>query len=169
MKRWIVFCLLWCSFAAHADEARTVRATDVKSKPFADAATLASLPQGSSVEVLARQSGWMQIKHDGGTGWVKMLNLRFGNTAAQKKSGDSGLGKLFNVAATGGSGSTVSTGVRGLSEENLKNPHPNPQAFAELQQYAASAAAAQEFGSLGKLEAQQLDYLPDPAGQGGVK
>ena len=150
-------------FTVHAGEARTVRPTEVKAKPFADAATLSNLPENSAVEVLARKSGWMQIKNESTAGWVKMLNLRFGDATALKKSGSSGLGTLFNVAATGASGGTVSTGVRGLSEENLKNPHPNPQAFAELQQYAASEAQAQKFGTSGKLATQRLDYLPPPA------
>ena len=163
--RWLlVFCLGWSMFSAHAGEtAYTVRSTDVKAKPFTDAATLASLPANSRVEVLTRKSGWMQVKNGSATGWVKMLNLRFGDAAAQKKSGDSGLGALFNVAATGGSGSTVSTGVRGLSEEKLKNPSPNPQALAELQHYAVNEKEAQTFGKSGKLATHQIDYLPAPA------
>jgi len=146
-------------FAAHAGEtAYTVRSTEVKARPFSDADTLSSLPEKSRVEVLERKSSWTRIKSDSATGWVKMLSLRFGD--ARKKSGDSGLGALFNVAATGGSGSTVSTGVRGLSEENLKNPHPNPQAMKELQRYATGKREAQGFGRSGKLATQQIDYLP---------
>lgn len=163
MKWLLMFCLGWSVFTVQAGEAYTVRPTEVKAKPFTDADTLMSLPESSRVEVLARKSGWMQIRNDSMAGWVKMLNLRFGDAAAQKKSGDSGLGTLFNVAATGGSGSTVSTGVRGLSEENLKNPRPNPQAFEELQHYAASETEAQKFGKSGKLVAHQFDYLPAPA------
>lgn len=159
--RWLpVFCLSCCIFAAHAAEtAYTVRTTEVKARPFSDADTLSSLPKNSPVEVLERKASWTRIKSDGTTGWVKMLGLRFGD-AARKKSGDSGLGALFNVAATGGSGSTVSTGVRGLSEENLKNPHPNPQAMKELQRYATGKREAQGFGKSGKLATRQIDYLP---------
>lgn len=163
--RWLlVFCLGWSVFSAHAVEtAYTVRSTDIKAKPFTDAATLASLPANSRVEVLTRKSGWMQVKNGDATGWVRMLNLRFGDAAAQKKSGDSGLGALFNVAATGGSGSTVSTGVRGLSEEKLKNPSPNPQALAELRRYAVNEKEALTFGKSGKLATHQIGYLPAPA------
>jgi hypothetical protein len=159
--RWLfAFCLSCCIFAAHAGEtAYTVRTTEVKAKPFSDADTLSSLPEKSKVEVLERKSSWLRVKSDNATGWVKMLSLRFGD-AAQKKSGDSGLGALFNVAATGGSGSTVSTGVRGLSEENLKNPHPNPQAMKELQRYATGKKGAQNFAKSGKLAMRQIDYLP---------
>lgn len=160
--RWLLaFCLAWSVSAAHAgDAAYTVRPTEVKAKPFSDADTLSRLPQNSRVEVLERKSGWMRVKSDGATGWVKMLSLRFGDAAAQKKGGDSGLGALFNVATTGGSGSTVSTGVRGLSEENLKNPKPDPEALKELQRYATGRNEAQGFGKSGKLATHQLDYLP---------
>lgn len=160
--RWLLaFCLAWSAFAAHAAEvAYTVRTTEVKAKPFSDAATLATLPEKSRLEVVARKSGWMQVKSDGSTGWVKMLSLRFGDAAAQKKSGDSGLGALFNVAATGGSGSTVSTGVRGLSEEKLKNPQPNPEGMKELENYAVGKKEARSFGKSGKLAVQEFDYLP---------
>ncbi len=159
--RWLpAFCLSCCIFAAHAAEtAYTVRATEVKAKPFSDADTLSTLPEKSRVEVLERKASWTRIKADGTAGWVKLLSLRFGD-AARKKAGDSGLGALFNVAATGGSGSTVSTGVRGLSEENLKNPHPNPQALQELQRYATGKKEAQGFGKSGKLATRQIDYLP---------
>ncbi len=160
--RWLLaFCLAWSVFAAHAAEiAYTVRPTEVKAKPFSDASTLSSLPQNSRVEVLVRKSSWMQIKSDGSTGWVKMLSLRFGDAAVQKRSGDSGLGALFSVATTGGSGSTVSTGVRGLSEEKLKNPQPNPQELKELQRYATGRQEAQSFGKSGKLATHRIDYLP---------
>lgn len=160
--RWLLaFCLAWSVSAAYAAEiAYTVRPTEVKAKPFSDATTLSRLPQNSRVEVVARKSGWMQVRSDGSTGWVKMLSLRFGDAAAQRRSGDSGLGTLFNVATTGGSGSTVSTGVRGLSEEKLKNPQPNPQALKELQRYATGGGEARSFGKSGKLMSQRLDYLP---------
>lgn len=164
MRTFLALFLACGALAAHAGEAAyTVRAAEVKAKPFTDAATLSSLPENSPVEVLARKSGWMQVKSGNATGWLKMLELRFGDAAAPKKSGDSGLGALFNVAATGGSGSTVSTGVRGLSEEKLKDPKPNPQELEQLQHYATEEKEARQFGKSGHLAAQQLDYLPAPA------
>lgn len=164
MKR-LLTLLLGCGLlggamcAAQAGEqAHTVRATELKAKPFSDAATLANLPERSQVEVVERQGSWTQVKASGKTGWVKMLSLGFGE--GQKKSGDSGLGSLFNVATTGSSGSTVATGVRGLSEEKLKNPHPDPQALQELKRYAVGKQEAQKFARAGKLQPQQVAYLP---------
>ena len=166
MKLIIAACLWLCALAAQAaGTAYTVRATELKAKPFADAATLASLPERSKVEVTGRQASWMQIKADGASGWVKMLSLRFSNEGAPKKSGDGGLGALFNVASTEKSGSTVTTGVRGLSEENLKAARPDLQALKIMQGYAVSEENAISFARAGKLEGQSMDYLP-PARKG---
>lgn len=155
-------CLYTLSHAAaQAGEiAYTVRSTELKTKPFADAATLLSLAEHSKVEIVTRQASWMQVKADGTIGWVKMLSLRL--EGGKTQTGDAGLGALFNVAATGSSGSTVTTGVRGLSEENLKKARPNPRALETMQNFAASERSATGFAKAGKLESQQMDYLPPP-------
>ena len=54
----------------------------------------------------------------------------------------------------------MATGVRGLSEEDLKNAHPNPVEFEKLQKYAVNKAKAEKFAHNAKLKARQLDYLP---------
>ena len=159
-KLWVIGMMLLCGMAQAAETAYMVRATELKAKPFADAETLATLEEQSKVEVLTRQASWMQVKAAAGTGWVKMLSVRLGSPGAQPgKSSDSGLGKLFNLAATGSSGSTVTTGVRGLSEEQLKNAKPNPEAFKAMQGFAAKKDDAQKFAKAGKLKAEKLDYL----------
>ena len=148
------------SCTLHAGEpAYLVRATELKSKPFSDAATLVSLAENRKVELLLRQASWTQVKAEGTTGWVKMLSLRLGDPTAPKKSGDSGIGALFSAAATGNSGSTTTTGVKGVTEENLKNAQPNPQALKIVQTYGVTKNDAQQFARAGKLAPQALDYV----------
>jgi hypothetical protein len=53
----------------------------------------------------------------------------------------------------------VATGVRGLSEEDLKNAQPNPREFEKLQNYAVNKAKAEKFARDAKLKTRQLDYL----------
>lgn len=160
MRNVMFAAALLCSLAAQAGEmAYTVRQVEMKAKPFADAPTLATLPTGSKVEVVARQSGWTQVKSGNATGWLKMLSLRLDAGTAQRR-GDSGLGSLFNVASTGRSGSTITTGVRGLSEEQLKNTKPNPQALQAAKAYAVDKDEAQRFAEQGGLRTQNVDYLP---------
>lgn len=165
MKRLILLCTALsalCLSAAPAlagQTAITVRPTELKANHYSDSATLLNLPQNTQVEIIGRHGSWNRVKVNGKTGWVKMLSLRLG--AAPAKSGDNGYRTLFNVAATGGSSSTT-TGVRGLSEEKLKNPHPNPQELEKLHRLQVSKTEAEQFARAGKLVAQQMDYLPNP-------
>ena len=153
----IIFSMLCCT--VQADEiAYTVRATLLKEKPYTDARTLSTLEQRSRVVVVSRQASWMQVKTNAGSGWVKMLSLQFSAAGKQNKKGDSGLRALFNVASGGGGGS-VTTGVRGLSEEDLKNAQPNPQALQAVQGYAVNKSEAQKFAQAGNLSAQDMDYV----------
>lgn len=158
----VAVCIAFACSAAQAGNAYTVRPTDLKEKPFTDAKTLATLPGSSKVEVVQRRGSWNQIKADGKTGWVKMLSLRLGGSV-HVGGGDTGVRSLFNVASTGRSGSTMTTGVRGLSEEKLHNPQPNPQALEELHGYAVDKSSAQRFAAAGNLKAAKVDYLPAPA------
>lgn len=147
------------SFSAAAETAVTNKETELKREPFSDAATLATLPAQSSVEILKRQGGWTQVKPaNAAAGWVRMLNLRLGSGAPDRK-GDSGIGALFNVARSGSSGNTVTTGVRGLSEEDLRTAQPNPQELQRMQQFMVAAPEAQKFASAARLQKQPLEYL----------
>lgn len=163
-SQWIfaIILALACSLAQAGETAYTVRVTALKAKPYTDADTLSTLAAQSRVEILLRRGSWCQVKVNDTTGWVKMLSLRLGE-ASKNKTGDSGFRTLFGVASTGSTGSTMTTGVRGLSEEKLHNPHPNPQALQEINGYAADKAEAQQFAKSGKLSATKIDYLPAPA------
>lgn len=165
--KWLSAVLLFTmSGALLAGEiAYTVRSTALKAKPYADAATLITLDQRSRVVVEARRASWMQVKARDKTGWVKMLSLQF-SYADQNKTGDNGLRALFNVASGGGRGGSVTTGVRGLSEENLKNAHPDPQALKVVQDYAVNQAEAKKFADAGRLHAQDLSYVADDQASG---
>jgi hypothetical protein len=157
-----VLLLSVCSLAQAGEAAYTVRSTDLKAKPYTDADTLTILPERSKVEIVGRHGSWDKVMENGKIGWVKMLSLRI-EEGVQSKTGDNGFKTLFNVASTGSSGSTMTTGVRGLSEENLRNPHPNPKALQELNGVAASKAEAQQFAGVGKLTTAKMNYLPAPA------
>lgn len=157
MKKIMVLLLLSCiTLSALADSiGYTVRSTMIKTKPFSDAATLATLPEKASVTIVQRMGGWVRINSPKGNGWVKMLNLRSSST----RVGDSGLQSLFNMGRSGSSGITVATGVRGLSSEDLQNAPPNPAEFAKLKNYAVDSQQANQFAQVGKLKSQTLDFV----------
>ena len=161
--KWISVILLGfcCGLAQAADVAYTIRATELKARPYSDAVTLARLPQRTRVVVVGRRSSWMQVQAEGSNGWVKMLSLKF--NSAESKSSDSGLATLFNVASSGGSGRSVTTGVRGLSEQDLKDAKPNPKALQAMEDFAVDGSEAQKFARSGKLSSQNIRYIPESA------
>ena len=159
--KYLYTLVLYASLTAPAyawQVAYTVRSTEIKQLPYSDATTVATLGEKASVNVMSRQGGWVKINSGKGNGWVRMLSLRGDSTA--KQSGDSGLQSMINVGRSGSSGITMTTGIRGLSEEDLKNAHPNPGEFEKLKNYAANKAKAEKFAHDAKLKTQQLDYLP---------
>ena len=136
----------------------TVRNTEIKQQPFSDAPTVAVLNANTSVSIVSRQGGWVRISSKSAKGWVRMLSLR--SSGYTTKRGDSGLQSLFNIGRTGSSGFTVATGVRGLSEEDLKNAQPDQREFEKLKIYAVNKAKAEKFARDAKLKTQKIEYLP---------
>lgn len=144
--------------AIAAEQATAVRTTDVKAKPFTDAATVTSLAERSRVEVLKRETSWIEISSGPHTGWVRMLSLRFEQPATAATA--HGAPNLFRTAMEKGTGGSVATtGVRGLKEEQLTNPQPNPAALQQMQSIAASAGDAGAFAAKAGLQLQAVDYV----------
>ncbi|HCA27528.1 MAG TPA: hypothetical protein DEP05_07820 [Betaproteobacteria bacterium] len=151
--------------ATAAGPAATVKSVTLRKAPFIDAAAVARLPRQTRVTVIKRQGAWTKVHTtDDRRGWLRMLDLDFGENA---KKGDSGLGALLNVARTGSSGMTVATGVRGLSEEDLTSARPNPAALKQLDRYTVSAAQARRFARRARLQTQNIHYLAAPSGETG--
>ena len=172
MKKIITACaamLLAASGAGAFETAYTVRPTELKAKPFSDAATLARLGQGSAVDVMERQASWLQVKSPAATsnGWVKMLSVRFDQAGASPRAGatNSNLGVLFNIAQTGSGGSVATTGVKGISEEALRNPQPNPAGLQQMQAQEVSVADARGFAKAGKLSSATMAYVAASGGK----
>lgn len=135
-----------------------VRQTEVKKEPFSDAETVGTLAERSQVKVLGRQGGWAQIESGALAGWVRMLSIRMNSGQSGIVSG---LKSLFSVARTGSSGTTVTTGVRGLDKEQIQNAKPNPEELKKLAGFAASRGDAERFAAGGpQLKNQKIEYLP---------
>jgi hypothetical protein len=119
---------------------------------------VAQVSENAAVDALERKGGWVRIKSGGAEGWVKMLALRYGGAA---KAGDTGLQQAFNVARTGSSGTQVTTGVRGLDEQQLANAQPNLAEFAKLNRFAVERDAASAFAAQAQLSPARVEY-PNP-------
>ncbi|WP_374347523.1 hypothetical protein [Chitinimonas sp.] len=160
MKRswWIGLALV--ASAQAAEMGTVLKASELKQKPFSDAAKVAEVGDKTSVEIVTRQGAWIQVKtRDGQAGWLKMLNVRTGS-GETKSDGGGGLLAGVSLFKTGSSGTTVTTGVKGLSEDDLRNAQPNPAELAKLDGYASSSDEAAKFAKAGKLSANRdLAYL----------
>ena len=152
--------LLAIGTALAAEEGSMLKADDLKAEPFRDATTVGSLAAGQHVEILDKQGGWFQVKSSAGSGWVRMLSVRRGE--ARKGSGDAA-GLLGLASGRAGTGSVVATtGIRGLSEEDLKAAKYNEAELKKAESYATTRADAQKFAASGKLAARKVEYLPAP-------
>lgn len=155
--------LLAAAGAAWAAESGVALKADViHTEPFKDADSAGDLKKGDTVQILSKKGGWLEIKAPGGSGWVRMLSVKRGEA-----SGSSAAGELGGVAAisTGRAGTgqiTSTTGVRGLSEEDLKAAKYDAAELAKAEKHAVPAAAANQFASAAKLASQNVPFLPEP-------
>lgn len=144
------------------DQAFTNRATELKDRGAADARTIESLPDNTAVRVLARGGGWTQVDAGGKSGWVRAFHLRFPATVDKSSSSGgssvlSGLTSVFGGGQRTQQATTATTGIRGLSPEDLKNASPDPAALARLQGYRADKPGAERFARDGKLAQVKVD------------
>ena len=154
------------ALVAWADEqAFTNRSTELKERALADAKTIATLPADASVRVLARSGAWTQVDASGQKGWVRVFHLRF--PAAVETSSSGGAGGAIMSGLTGALGfgkpaakpaTIATTGVRGLTPEDLKNANPDPEALRKMQSFSADKPAAEGFAREARLASNRIDY-----------
>ncbi len=164
---WLVAALVLFLPAAYAAESGyTLKPTDLKDKPFLDAVTVVTLPEKNQVEIVTREGAWMQVRtKDKQLGWVRMLSVRLGSPDQKPQSGGnllSAIGIASRPRPT--TTATVTTGVRGFSEEDLVKAVPNPVEVAKMKGFAATAADAQQLAVQGELEQNEIAYF-DAAGK----
>jgi hypothetical protein len=158
-------CLFACAFlgaTAFAQElAYTNRATDLKADNNSDSATVAQLQPNVAVQVAGRSSGWARVTtNDKKVGWIRAFHLRFQNSIAESEGGGSIFGGIFSSSRRAQRPTATATvGIRGLSEEEMKNATPNPTEYAKYKSYAVSKADAEAYARRSRLVAQQVSYV----------
>ena len=151
----LLFVLFLAAPAIGQEQAFINRATELKDRGAPDARTLASLNENTAVKVLERAGGWTRVEASGQQGWVRVFHLRFPAVAQTASSSGGGLSSITGALGFGretAKGSTVATtGIRGLSPEDLKSANPDTAALARMQSYRADKPAAEQFAREGKL------------------
>jgi hypothetical protein len=158
-----LFALLLCmGLPVLADSGHVIRSCDLMDEPYRDANVLTSLEEGEGIEILKRKGGWFNITVGDQEGWVRMSKVRKGEAVAAPDSGTEASGVLELASGRAGTGNVVATtGVRGLSEEELKQAQFNAVEIKKLESFAVPAKQARNFARNGKLAARQLEFLPD--------
>jgi hypothetical protein len=163
----LLWLMLWLPLGAGpalAQEAGTMLKDDaVRVEPYADAPLALNLKKGAAVTIIKRAGGWYQVKAGATQGWVRMLSVRRGAAAQTNAMKEAG-GAAAIATGRAGTGQVVSTtGVRGLSEAELKAAKYDEAQIKKAESFAVAAAVAQSFAQQGKLKPIRFEYLPAPA------
>jgi len=133
-------------------------------KIYANAAStskvVASVKRGSAVEIVTKQGGWLKIKSGKTEGWIRLLSVRAGTGGV----GGAGVGDVVGAATTRSDPTRVVAvaGLRGLSEEELKQAQFNADELTRLEANAVKPADAKVRAARSGLVASNLAHLPDP-------
>ena len=144
------------SEAGTALKADTLRAT-----PFADAKSVGTLSKNDAVNILAKKGAWLQVTTQKGTGkkstgWVRLLSVKRGGVSSSNQV--KGLADVASGRA--GTGKVVSTtGIRGLSAEELKTAQFNETEMKKLEDYTLTPSEGQKFAKAGSLTTTKLPYF----------
>jgi hypothetical protein len=162
VRRFLALLVLLAPLAAWSQEqAFTNRATELKDRAAPEARTVKALAENAEVKVLQRSGGWTRVEAGGQQGWVRVFHLRFPATTVAATSSGGGLSGLTSALGFGRSktqtASIATTGIRGLSPEDLKNASPDSAALAKAHSYRADKPTAERFARDGKLAAVKVD------------
>ena len=140
-----------------AGEAGTaLKADTLRATPFADAKSVGTLNKNEAVDILAKKGAWLQLKTKKSTGWVRLLSVKRGGVSSSNQV--KGLADVASGRA--GTGKVVSTtGIRGLSAEELKTAQFNETEMKKLETYTLTPNEGQKFATAGGLTASKIPYF----------
>lgn len=148
----------------------TNRATELRAAPDDAATVVKQLAERTQVQVQERKGAWSRVKVGNDIGWVRMMHVRGGATVVvDEKSSSGGFFAGFNrlLSGSGNRGNqraqSATVGIRGISEEDLRNAEPNPAEFAKMKTYTASENDARRLASEGRLAFRSVAYLAQDA------
>lgn len=157
--RWLWLTAALLPALAAAEPGTALKDDTLRQEPFADARPVGTIKRHARLDILERKGAWLKVKADGKSGWIRLLSVKRGG-ATPGSTSDSVLGLASGRAGTGQVVST--TGVRGLSEEELRSARFDEAQVVKLENLAVSAPQARQFALEGDLQARSLDDLPNP-------
>lgn len=160
----LLAALLTLAGEALAAEAGSALKNDtLRREPYADAAAAGQLTRGDKLEILDKKGAWLKVKAPKGSGWVRLLSVKRGTSGSASETA----GVLGLASGRTGTGQVVSTtGVRGLSEEELKSAKFDEAQVRALEAASVDAAQAQQFAAAGGLQVRKVAHLKKPQSGG---
>ncbi|NOT14720.1 MAG: SH3 domain-containing protein [Methylotenera sp.] len=141
--------ILYAPLSAIAETGSALKNDNLRAEPYADAKLAGDLSRGESLEIIKKQGAWLQVKTKKNTGWVRLLSVKRGAASSSNQTS----GALAVASGRAGTGQVVSTtGVRGLSEQELKAAKFNEAEIKTLESYTLSAEQGKQFAKAGNLE-----------------
>lgn len=158
-----ILTLSLASSLALAAPGVALKTENILSKPSATSTAVGKMTKGMTVDIVAKQGGWLQVKSGKTQGWVRLLSVRAG-------AGGTGSNGLAGVAGVAGAVTQKSdpsrvvavAGVRGLNEEDLKGAKFNADELARLEGYTVTASQAKAFADKSGLKSSKIKALPKP-------
>lgn len=148
--------LLLANISLAAETGSALKNDSMRAEPFADAKVSGAFNRGDSLEILNKKGAWLQVKSKSGTGWVRLLSVKRGASSSSNQVG----GVLAAASGRAGTGQVVSTtGIRGLSAEELKAAKFNESEVKSLESYTQSAEQGRQFANAGNLKTVSFPNL----------
>ena len=155
LKRILLIGLISPVLALSGEVGTALKADAMRAEPFADAKTVGNFNKGESVDILNKKGAWLQVKTKKSTGWVRILSVKRGGA-----SSSSAKGVLDVASGRAGTGQVVSTtGIRGLSAEELKAAKFNEEEMKKMESHTLTPNEGQQYANAGGLNAVKIAYL----------
>jgi len=153
--------LVFLTFSVWAGQAAIVlKDTQVMDAPNTSALTIIPISKDTQVTLLKRKGGWYKIEtSEQQTGWLRMLNVRF---ISEQESNQKSIAKILRETAMMPPASGITTGVRGMTDEEMKQ-NKQPQKTLRLEQlknFVPTEESVRKFAEEGKLRSQDSVILP---------
>ena len=154
----LVLCVTAAS--AWAAPGTVLRNEKLYSQPSANAKLAGTVAKGASVNIHAKQGGWLRVTSGKTTGWIRLLSVRAGAGGL----GGAGLGDVVGAATTRSDPSRVVAvaGLRGLNDEDLKQAKFNADELGRLEALKVTATQARSHAGQSGLVAVNVPALPEP-------
>ncbi|HEX6929505.1 MAG TPA: SH3 domain-containing protein [Gammaproteobacteria bacterium] len=168
-KSLLAVCLLSLPVVAQAETGTVVRATQVLVAPYTDAASRGVLRGDQQVEIIERKGGWYRVTADDGReGWLRLSSIRLGKAAAEEEGGF--WASLFSFTGRSQARTaSATTGIRGLSETEIRDATPDPRAVERLATFYPDERDTRKFATDIGLQVRDVEPLDGASAKGDSK